>query len=227
MPEPTSWHPVVAAHELRAGQNIVSAMVRGQELALWRSDQGEPQAWENRCPHRGVRLTLGRLQNGRLACGYHGWEYAAGSGRCEVIPALPDIAVPGKVCVKTYRAIEARAMIWVRLDADAAHGRTPSAQAVPPGPSPVAPGLFCRSLAIRAALEPVQAVLAKNGFAHQAPAVWRGRLAGLPVIAYTLCVDTALSMLHLWWAAPDGDTPPAALFAAARRLRADVEAALA
>ena len=76
-------------------------------------------------------------------------------------------------------------------------------------------------------LDTVQAVLAENGFAHQAPAVWRGRLAGLPVIAYTLCVDTALSMLHLWWAAPDGDTPPAALFAAARRLRADVEAALA
>ena len=46
MASPVVWHPVVAAHELRDGENIVGALVQGQELALWRSERGQAQAWD-------------------------------------------------------------------------------------------------------------------------------------------------------------------------------------
>lgn len=225
MSSPSPWHPVLAAHELRAGQNIVGAVVRGRELALWRSDQGTAQAWENRCPHRGVRLTLGRLVNGRLACGYHGWEYAAGTGRCEAIPALADIPVPGRVCVRTYQAVEAQSMVWVRLEEDgeptapapASHGAISSAAAH-------APPRFLRTLALRAGLDEVVPGLARHGLVQQAPASWSGTLAQVPLMAYLLDAEPRLCLLHLWVTLPAAEAPTPALFAAVRRLRADLEA---
>ena len=102
---------------LRGGQNIVAALLAGQPLALWRSGSGAVQAWEDRCPHRGVPLSMGRVKGDQLACAYHGWQYAAQDGRCTAIPAMPDRPVPGKVCVKTYAALERQGMvlmIWPR-----------------------------------------------------------------------------------------------------------------
>jgi nitrite reductase/ring-hydroxylating ferredoxin subunit len=47
----------------------------------------------DRCPHRGARLSLDRVREGRLECPYHGWRFAA-EGRCVAIPALPGFAPP-------------------------------------------------------------------------------------------------------------------------------------
>ena len=48
------------------------------------------------CIHRGAALSLGSVQDGRLTCAYHGWQYDY-EGRCVRIPALvPGQAVPGK-----------------------------------------------------------------------------------------------------------------------------------
>lgn len=217
------WHPVVAAHALRAGQNIVCAIVAGQELALWRSDAGNPQAWENRCPHRGVRLSLGRLLHGRLSCAYHGWEFAADSGRCEAIPALPELPVPGRVCARTYAVLQEQSMVWVRLDAAPGQEPAPAADRPQAADAPDAARLFCRALAVRAALGRVQGGLAQAGLVQRASAIWRGALAGHAVTAYTLHADAGLTLVHLWCDAAAHGTPPAALFAAARRLRADIE----
>jgi phenylpropionate dioxygenase-like ring-hydroxylating dioxygenase large terminal subunit len=76
------WHPVARSADLRPGANIVAGFAEGQELALWRSAGGAAQAWDNRCPHRSVRFTLGQVIEDRLACAYHGWQYAAGNGQC-------------------------------------------------------------------------------------------------------------------------------------------------
>lgn len=216
---PTVWHPVVAANELRAGDNIVGALVQGQEMALWRSLEGAPQAWENRCPHRGVRLTLGRVVSGRLSCAYHGWEYAAGSGRCAAIPALRDMPVPGKVCVKTYPVVEAQAMLWVNLDNSASVDFL-----LTPAATPTSAPMFCRTLALRADIGQVRHGLLQREFQADGESSWRGSLAQLPVIAFTLCAAPALSFIHLWFAAQPGKQVPRELFAAARRLRADIEA---
>ena len=225
-----TWHPVVPAHELRTEENIVGALVHGQELALWRSAQGVAQAWENRCPHRGVRLTLGRLVDGRLACGYHGWEYAAGSGRCEAIPALPDVAVPGKVCVKTYPVRETHGMVWASLDAVAAHdpasrhqAPSPDKPALAAGSGPPETAVFFRTLAVRCGLGRVHAAMAQRGYAAQGPNTWRGSMAGQPMLAFTLSAEPALSCIHWWCMGQPGSVSLPAVFAAARRLRSELE----
>ena len=221
----TIWHPVLAAQDLHAGHGVVAARLLGQELALWRSENGQAQAWENRCPHRGVRLSLGRVVGNRLACAYHGWEYAANSGRCVAIPAMPHVPVPGKVCAKTYPVRESQSMVWVALDAEG--GPDPASAKTNPvvNSKAMPPGRLIRSLAVRAPREEVDTALASRGFTPPGESRWDGVLADTPVRIFTQQADTALTMLHLWLARPGADFAPPALFAAACRLRAAIEGA--
>ncbi len=154
MLRPTDWHPVAATPTLHASDNVVAARVLGQDLVLWRSAAGVAQAWHDRCPHRGTRLSLGRIVDGRLCCAYHGWEFAADSGRCVAIPALADLArLPGHVCARTCMVAESQQMVWVRLEPDPRMAAAAGPGAPQSGAAPVS---FLRSLAVRA---PARAVL--------------------------------------------------------------------
>lgn len=42
---------------------------------------GEVRAYEDRCAHRGVRLSHGRLEGTTLVCPAHEWVYDAATGR--------------------------------------------------------------------------------------------------------------------------------------------------
>lgn len=213
------WHPVAPSADLRPGANIVAGFAAGQELALWRAADGSAQAWENRCPHRSVRFTLGRLVDDRLACAYHGWEYAAGSGQCTRIPAHPALPAPRNVCAKTFATAEAAGMLWVQL--------SPQAQLPPPALADAVPAgwHFCRTLTARAPAAAARAVLAQNGFlADQATGAWHGRLDGVPVAALLLDAQPRLAFLHLWSDAAPGSAALRTLHAAARRLRGEIEA---
>ncbi|CAE6768373.1 hypothetical protein R69927_06800 [Paraburkholderia domus] len=107
------WYPVAASNEIQAGL-IVQAFLDGQELALWRSSDGELHAWENRCPHRGTRFTLGRIVGDTLICAYHGWKFAP-QGQCLTIPANPTLTPPKSACAKTFSVREDQGMVWVTL----------------------------------------------------------------------------------------------------------------
>lgn len=210
------WHPVVRSEELRRGDNIVAGFAGGFELALWRAANGEAQVWENRCPHRSVRLTLGQVVGDRISCAYHGWQYAAGSGQCSGIPAHPDIAPPRNVCAKTYRVVEAAGMVWTRLNDDEAHA--PPADTVPASWS------FCRSLAIRAPAATVSRALGQSDWKARGPARY-GRLGGVEACGLLLDAQPELALLHLWTEAQPGTPQMAEAHAGARRLRASIEAA--
>ena len=220
------WHPVVAAQTLRAGHGVLAARLLGQPLALWRSADGQPQAWEDRCPHRGVRLSLGRVVGNHLACAYHGWEYAAGNGRCAAIPAMPNDPVPGKVCVRTYPVREMQSMVWVALPAPDGPGATSNGPAAAAGSDALQPERMIRALAVQAPLDRVQAALASQGFAPQGASRWDGTLAGVAVCVFTQPADAALVLLHCWMArsgASFAPSAPSALFAQLRQLRGTIE----
>ena len=227
MLHPTTWHPVVATQSLRAGHGVLVARLLGQPLALWRSADGQPQAWEDRCPHRGVRLSLGRVVGNHLACAYHGWQYAAGDGRCAAIPAMPRDPVPGRVCARTFPVREMQSMVWVGLPAPGAPASRrgePAAAAVPVSGAQL-PERLIRAMGVRAPLERVQAVLALEGFAATGPSRWDGTLNGILVYIFTQPADAALVLLHCWTGSSGTGFAPPALFALLRQLRSSIEAA--
>lgn len=213
------WHPVARSVDLRPGDNIVAGFAEGQELALWRATDGTAQAWENRCPHRSVRFTLGQVVDDHLACAYHGWQYAAGSGQCTRIPAHPSMQAPRNVCARTFGTAEAAGMLWVQLSPEAPPAPPALAGAVPAG------WHFCRTLTVNMPAETVRAALAQRGLSTDVPSgAWRGQLDGVATAALVLDAQPQLAFVHLWTDAAPGSHAMQALHTAARSLRGDIEA---
>ncbi len=110
----TRWFPVCRGGDA-VPRHIVHTALLGQELAVWRADDGTVNAWENRCPHRGVRLSVGTNLGHALKCRYHGWTYESGSARCIAIPCHPRLTPAAAIRVRAYPCMERRGHVWVRL----------------------------------------------------------------------------------------------------------------
>ena len=136
------WFPVCRGEEAFL-RHIVHAALLGQELAVWRSDDGAVNAWVNRCPHRGVRLSVGTNLGDRLKCRYHGWSYESGSGQCVDRPAHPGEKPPSIVRARAFPCVEESGYVWVRLSGDDGDDSAPA-------PGPTQPGLTLRSIHVRA-----------------------------------------------------------------------------
>ena len=123
MIENTLWHPVMASSEL-VGAPVATRLL-GQDLVLWRDGQQQAHAWADRCPHRGAKLSLGRVAQGGLECPYHGWRFDA-SARCTHVPALPGFTPPASHVAASHAVMEAYGLVWVCLQvSEAAAGLSP------------------------------------------------------------------------------------------------------
>ncbi|GAA3191260.1 Rieske 2Fe-2S domain-containing protein [Dactylosporangium siamense] len=110
------WYPVGWSSEIRG--RPVAVMLCGEKIALVR-DAGTVYALHDRCPHRGVPLSLGNQQfPGTLSCPYHGWTFDLPTGRlAAVITDGPASPICGKVTVGTYAVAERLGMVWVYVPA--------------------------------------------------------------------------------------------------------------
>jgi phthalate 4,5-dioxygenase len=69
------WQPVALSEELPEGGAPLTVRIMGEDLVLFRDDQGRPGLLGLHCSHRGTDLSYGRVENGGLRCLYHGWLY--------------------------------------------------------------------------------------------------------------------------------------------------------
>ena len=109
------WYVICRKDEIEENK-ILLKYVFDQEIIIWKKKE-RIMAWENLCIHRGSRLSLGSINNGILKCAYHGWEYNQ-DAQCVKIPSQPDIKIPKKACVKSYKVIEKMNMVWINLSKD-------------------------------------------------------------------------------------------------------------
>jgi phenylpropionate dioxygenase-like ring-hydroxylating dioxygenase large terminal subunit len=137
----TGWHPLALAAGVEPGTSVGTRLF-GRELVAWRDEAGQPHVWEDRCPHRGMRLSFGFVRGDRLACLYHGWQFDA-AGRCGHIPSHPSLKPPGTIRATVEPCIERLGMVWT------------GAGALPPD----APAVPVRSLALRVPADRVFAAL--------------------------------------------------------------------
>lgn len=104
------WTPLLpSAHLKKEPQRIV---VASEPLVAWRDNDGRPIVLLDRCPHRSVSLALGRrTDDGRLACGFHGWEFGR-EGACEYVPFNPD-APRHRLGALALECREAGGLVWI------------------------------------------------------------------------------------------------------------------
>lgn len=107
------WYPVQWATEV--GRQPVALKVCGETVMLQRDEHGAVYALHDRCPHRGVPLSLGKEEfAGTVTCPYHAWTFDLRSGELvAVITDGPDSPMCGKSKVRTYPTAEALGLIWV------------------------------------------------------------------------------------------------------------------
>jgi len=107
------WYVACQAHELR--ESPLRRLIFDTPLVLWRDAQGGPRCLLDRCPHRSVPLSMGRVVGGEIQCAYHGWRFD-GSGTCTLVPGLsaPERG-PGR-CASAFPAVEQQGFVWVWMD---------------------------------------------------------------------------------------------------------------
>jgi phenylpropionate dioxygenase-like ring-hydroxylating dioxygenase large terminal subunit len=121
------WYAAVAASRLT--DKPLAARVLEADIAVFRDEDGQPHALQDRCAHRGVALHLGEVKEGALACGYHGWRYG-GDGACVHIPSLVAGAEIAKgIRVHGYPCAEADGYVWVWMGSGAPDGPPPAIEA--------------------------------------------------------------------------------------------------
>lgn len=151
-PSAETWHAVARSEDLTAA-HIFHARLNGQELAVWRDDAGRPNVWENRCPHRGVRLTLGHNFGPFLRCQYHGLRFASGTGECIAVPAHPGMTASKSLRARSYSVIERYGLVWTTLIGSESEPRL--------GRLDNLPIVTMRSVVIRASADEVLEALSK------------------------------------------------------------------
>lgn len=114
----SGWHPVAFSSAIRG--RPVAARLMGRRLVVARDAEG-PFVLDDRCPHRGAPLSLGRLRAGAIACPYHGWRFGRG-GACLQVPGSPLPGAPAGA----LPCVERAGLVWTSLT-------------VTPGPFPQLP----------------------------------------------------------------------------------------
>ncbi len=167
----TGWFPIASSDDL-VERHVYLGQLLGRELAVWRADDGSVNVWDNRCLHRGVRLTLGSNEGGELVCRYHGWRYASRTAGCTYIPAHPGEAPGRTVCNVSHPAVEYGGLVWTTVD----HG----------GPFSAPAGITERSVALRALPIDAPATTVRAALAEE---IDRWSVDGSPVVAVVQPMD--------------------------------------
>jgi phenylpropionate dioxygenase-like ring-hydroxylating dioxygenase large terminal subunit len=111
------WWPVLPSW--RVQDSAVGITRLGDNIVVWRDADGTVHALEDRCPHRGARLSLGWNLGNRVACWYHGVEVDS-TGKAVRVPALQGCALEGKQCVRVYPCQERGGAVFLYFG-DALH----------------------------------------------------------------------------------------------------------
>ena len=104
-----AWYVVAYSHEVGRAE-LLCRRCCDEPLVLYRTEHGDAVALYDRCPHRGVPLSHGKIVGNSIQCSYHGFQFAS-DGRCGVVPTQEQI--PRQMCVKTYPLIEKAHFIWI------------------------------------------------------------------------------------------------------------------
>ena len=107
-----AWYAAGLASEFPVGE-LQGHIIGGKPIVMWRGADGEVVAFDDRCVHKRMPLSAGRLlDNGLLECAYHGLCYNT-EGTCVKIPSQPDGPIPARARLRPYSVIEQEGLVWL------------------------------------------------------------------------------------------------------------------
>ncbi|MBE9014940.1 aromatic ring-hydroxylating dioxygenase subunit alpha [Chroococcidiopsidales cyanobacterium LEGE 13417] len=107
---PNHWYAVARSREVTT--NPIAITLWHQAIAIYRGDDGKVYALEDRCPHRQVKLSHGRVIDNNIECAYHGWRIA-GNGECVAVPYLAANQKLPNCKIRHYPIREQDGFVWL------------------------------------------------------------------------------------------------------------------
>ena len=102
------WY--VAATSAELGRNLIQRWLLDEPYVMFRSDNGDPVIFDDRCPHRRFALSKGVLSDDTLTCGYHGLSFGP-DGSCTRIPG--QIKIPAQIKARKPPVVEKHGWVWI------------------------------------------------------------------------------------------------------------------
>lgn len=131
-PVPSAWYLLCRSSELKRKPKRLE--FAGLALVAFRDEQGQVGVLLDRCAHRGVPLSQGRVCGKLVECPYHGWQYDR-EGNVAHIPALGDCSTAViHQSIPSYFTHEQEGFIWIWQAPKLATAETATQ---PPQPPPV------------------------------------------------------------------------------------------
>jgi vanillate O-demethylase monooxygenase subunit len=102
-----AWYVACTPGEI--DEKPLGRTICGERIVFYRGAEGRPAALEDWCPHRGAPLSLGRVIEGKLVCGYHGLEMGCDGKTI----AMPGQRVRGFAPIRSFPVLERHGFVWV------------------------------------------------------------------------------------------------------------------
>lgn len=108
------WLPVGFSHEINSEEPKIVRRL-GEDLLIFRDEQGRVGLTEPACPHRGTSLEYGWIEAGGIRCCYHGWVFDV-NGRCIEQPGEPAGSnFKDKITLQAYSIREVGGLIFAYM----------------------------------------------------------------------------------------------------------------
>ena len=104
------WHVVALSSEVVVGELVPTTLFE-RDLVVWRDEARAVHVWDDLCLHRGARLSKGFIQDDKVVCPYHGWNYDK-SAQCVLMPAAPRETPMRKARATAHHAVEKYGFVW-------------------------------------------------------------------------------------------------------------------
>ncbi|HTJ81779.1 MAG TPA: aromatic ring-hydroxylating dioxygenase subunit alpha, partial [Polyangiaceae bacterium] len=104
------WYAIATSDEL--GHRPLARTLFDAPIVVFRTESGRAAALVDRCPHRNVPLSLGKVRGERIACAYHGWELDT-DGACRFVPSLVGDAKSKSRRAPAYAVREQQGIVWL------------------------------------------------------------------------------------------------------------------
>lgn len=109
------WQPAALTVELEGERPVAAVRLMGEDLVLFRDNEGELGLIGRQCPHRGADLCYGRREDNGMRCPFHGWHFDR-TGQCVEQPGEPEGSrMHENIRVPSYPVVEKNGIIFAYM----------------------------------------------------------------------------------------------------------------
>jgi phenylpropionate dioxygenase-like ring-hydroxylating dioxygenase large terminal subunit len=114
------WYPI--CQSARVKETPLGLQRLGLDIVVWRDSHGKLHVHDDRCLHRGAKLSVGQVLGDQLRCAYHGWCYDT-SGQCISIPTskTAQTKLAPRLRLESFETQERAGLVWAYFTVEAVY----------------------------------------------------------------------------------------------------------